>query len=135
MTRLKQKRLRRGEKYTQENDLDNHNGLVASLEPDILEYEGKWALGNITANKPSVGDRIPAELFKILRNDVIKELHAICQQIWETQQWPQDWKRSIFIPVPRRMMPKNVLSTIQLHSFHVLGRLCLKSFKIDFHSM
>ena len=131
---------KRWKEYTRElykkgfSDLDNHNGVVAFLEPDILEYEGKWALGNITTNKASVGDGIPDELFKILKNDANKELQSICQQIWETQQWPQDWKRSISIPVPRRMIPKNVLTTIQLHSFHVLGRLCLKFLKIGFGS-
>ena len=75
--------------------------MVASLEPTILEYEGKWALGNITTNKASVGDGIPAELFQILKDDAVKVLHSICQQIWKTQQWLEDWKRSVFILIPK----------------------------------
>ena len=81
------------------NDWDNHDGVVTHLEPDILEYEVKSALGNITANKASEGDGIPGELFQILKDDAIKVLHSICQQIWKSQQWPQDWKGSVFIPV------------------------------------
>ena len=76
---------------------DNHDGVITHLEPDILECEVKWALGNITTNKGSGGDGIPAELFQILKDDAVKVLHSICQQIWKTQQWPQDWKRSVFI--------------------------------------
>jgi len=76
--------------------------VVTHLEPDILECEVKWALGSITTNKASGGDEIPAELFKILKSDAVKVLHSICQQIWKTQQWPQDWKRSIFIPSPKK---------------------------------
>ena len=72
------------------------NGGITHLEPDILEYEGKWALGSITVNKPSGGDGIPVEVFQILKDDAVKVLHSICQQIWKTQQWPQDWKRSVF---------------------------------------
>ena len=75
------------------NDLDNHNDVVTHLEPDILECELKWALGSITMNEASGGDRIPAELFQILKDDAVKVLHSICQQIWKTQQWPQDWKK------------------------------------------
>ena len=84
------------------NDLDNHNGVVTHLEPDILEYEVKWALGSITTNKASGGDGIPAELFQILKDDSVKVLHSICQQIWKTQQWPWNWKRSVFIPIPKK---------------------------------
>ena len=76
--------------------------MITHLEPDILEYEVKWALGSITMNKASGGDRIPAELFQILKDDAVKVLHSICQQIWKTQQWPQEWKRSIFIPIPKK---------------------------------
>ena len=72
------------------------------LEPDIYEYEVKWALGSITTNKVSGGDEIPSELFQILKDDAVKVLHSICQQIWKTQQWPQAWKRSIFIPIPKK---------------------------------
>ena len=83
-------------------NLDNHDGVVTYLEPDILEHEVKWVLGSITTNKASGGDRIPAELFQILKDDAVKVLHSICQEIWKTQQWPQDWKRSIFIPIPKK---------------------------------
>ena len=81
---------------------DNHNGVIAHLGPDILECEVKWALGSITMNKASGGDGIPVELFQILKDDVIKGLHSICQQIWKTQQWPPDWKRSVFIPIRKK---------------------------------
>ena len=83
------------------NDPDNHDGVITHLEPDFLEYEFKWALGSITTNKTSGGDGIPAELFQILKDDAVKVLHSICQQIRKTQQWPQDWKRSVLIPVPK----------------------------------
>ena len=96
--------------------------MITHLEPDILEWEVKWALGNITTNKASGGDGIPAELFQILKDDAVKVLHLICQQIWKTQQWPQDWKRSVFIPVSKKAMPKNAQSTTQLHSSHMIGK-------------
>ena len=98
-------------------DPDKHDHIVTNLEPDILECEVKWALGSITINKASGSDGIPVELFQILKNDALKVLHSICQQIWKTQQWPQDWKRSVFIP-----MPKKAQTTTQLHSFHMLAR-------------
>ena len=88
------------------NNLCNQDSVVTHLEWDILECEGKWGLGSITTNKASGGDRIPAELFKILKDDAIKVLHPICQQIWKTQQWPQTWKRSVFIPVPEKSSAK-----------------------------
>ena len=81
---------------------DNHNGVITHLEPDILEYEVKWALGSITVNKASGSDGIPVELFQILKDDAVKVLPSICQQIWKTQQWPQNWKRSVFIPIPKK---------------------------------
>ena len=81
---------------------DNHDGMITYLEPDILECEVKWALGSITTNKASRGDGIPVELFHILKDDAVKVLHSICQQIWKTQQWPQDWKRSVFIPIQKK---------------------------------
>ena len=84
------------------HDQDNHNGVITHLEPDILEYEVKWTLESITTNKASGGDRIPVELFQILKNEAVKVLHSIRQQIWKTQQWPQDWKRSVFIPIPKK---------------------------------
>ena len=102
------------------NDLDNHYGVITHLGPNILECEIKWALGSITTNKASRGDGIPVELFQILKDDSVKVLHSICQQIWKTQQWPQDWKRSVFIPVPRRIMPKNIQTTTPLHASHML---------------
>ena len=115
----------RQQKYTEKlykkglNDQDNHNGVITQLEPDTLECEVKWALGSITTNKGSGGDRILAELFKILRDDVVKVLHSVCEQIWKIQQWPQDWKSSVFIPSQRRAVPKNVQTTAQVHSFHM----------------
>ena len=83
------------------HDPDNHDGVITHLEPDIVEYKVKWALGSITMNKANGGDGIPVELFQILKDDAVKVLHSICQQIWKTQQWPQDWKRSDFIPIPK----------------------------------
>ena len=83
-------------------DPDNHYGVITHLEPDILECEVKWALGSITMNKASGGDGIPLALFQILKDDAVKVWHSICQQIWKTQQWPQDWKRSVFIPIPKK---------------------------------
>ena len=88
------------QKYLQ--DLDNHDSVITHLEPDILELEVKWALGCITMNKASGGDGILVELSQILKDDAVKVLHSICQQIWKTQQWPQDWKRSVFIPIPKK---------------------------------
>ena len=86
------------------HDPDNHDGVITHthLEPDMLECEVKWALGSITLNKISRGDGIPVKLFQILKDDAVKVLHSICQQIWKTQQWPQDWKMSVFIPVPKK---------------------------------
>ena len=103
---------KRWQEYTEElykTDLhnpDNHSGVITHLEPDILECEVKLALGSITMNTTRGGDGIPAELFQILKDDAVKVLHSICQQIWKTQQWPQDWKRSIFIPIPKKCNAK-----------------------------
>ena len=88
------------------HDPDSYDGVITHLELDILEFEVKWALGSITANKASGGDGIPVELFQILKDDAVKVLHSICQQIWKTQQWPQDWKRSVFISTPKKGNPK-----------------------------
>ena len=96
--------------------------VIAHLEPDILECEVKWALESITTNKASGGDGIPVELFQILKDDAVKVLHSICQQIWKTQQWPQDWKRSVFIPIQRKAVPRTVQTTAQLHSSHLLAK-------------
>ena len=99
---------KRWQEYTEKlykkdlHDPDNHDGVIPHLEPNILECEVKWALGSITTNKASGGDGIPVELFKILKDDAVKVLHSICQRIWKTQQWPQDWKRSVFIPIPKK---------------------------------
>ena len=93
------------------HDQDNHDGVITHLEPDILECEVKWALGSITMNKASAGGGIQLELCQILKDDAVKVLHSICQQIWKTQQWPEDWKRSVFIPIPKKAMPKNAQST------------------------
>ena len=96
------------QEYTEElykkdlQDPDNHDGRITHLEPDILECEDKWALESITMNKASGGDGIPVELFQILRDDPMKVLHSICQHIWKTQQWPQNWKRSVFVPIPKK---------------------------------
>ena len=84
------------------NNPDNHDGVITHLEPDILECEIKWGLGSINMNKASGGDGIPAELFQILKDDYVQVLHSICQQIWKIQQWPQEWKRSVFIPIPKK---------------------------------
>ena len=99
---------KRWQKHTEElykKDLhnpDNHDGVITHLEPDILECEVKWASESITTNKASGGDGIPVELFQILKKDVVKVLHSVCQQIWKTQQGPQDWERSVFIPIPKK---------------------------------
>ena len=101
-------------------DPDNHDGVITHLEPDILECEIKWALGSITTNKASGGYEIPVELFQILKDNAVKVRHSICQQIWKTQKWPHDWKRSIFIPTPKKGNAKNAQTTTQLHSSHTL---------------
>ena len=93
------------------DDPDTHDGVITHLEPDILECEVKWALESITTSKASGGDGIPAELFQILKDDGVKVLHSICQQIWKTQQWPQDWKRSVFIPIPKKANAKDSLKS------------------------
>ena len=121
--------IKRWQEYTEElykrdlHDPDNHDDMITHLEPDILECEVKWALGSTTTNKASGGDGIPVELFKILKDDAVKVLHSICQQIWKTQQWSQDWKRSVFIQSQRKARPKNAQTTTQLHSFHTLVML------------
>ena len=117
---------KRWQEYTEElckkelQDQDSHDGMITHLEPDSLECEVKWALGNITTNKASGGNGIPVELVQILKDDAVKVLHSIYQQIWKTQQWPQGWKRSVFIPTQRKAMPKNAQTTTQLYSSHTL---------------
>ena len=115
------------------HDPDNHNGVIIHLEPDILECEVKWAFESITTNKASGGDGLPTELFQILKDDAIKVLHSICQQVWKTQQWPQDWKRSVFITISKAMS-NNVRTTTQLHSSHTLAKSCSKSSEVGFNS-
>ena len=104
---------------------DNHDGVITHLEPNILECEVKWALGSIIMNKASGGDGIPVELFQIWKDDAVKVLHSICQQIWKTQQWPQDWKRSVFIPIPKNDNAKECSNycTIALISYASKGML------------
>ena len=100
--------IKRWQEYTDDlykkdlNDSDNHDGVITHLEPDIPECEVKWALGSITMDKASGGNGIPAQLFQILKDDAVKVLHSLCQQIWKTQQWPQDWKRSVFMPILKK---------------------------------
>ena len=94
--------------------------MIAHLEPDILECEVKWALGSIAMIKASGGDAIPVELFEILKDNSVKVLHSKCQKIWETQQWPQEWKRAVFIPIPKKGNAKNVQTATRLHSSHTL---------------
>ena len=117
---------KRWQEYTEElykNDLhdpDNYDGVIIHLESDTLEYEVKWALGSITMNKASGGDGIPVELLQILEDDAVKVLHSICQQIWKTQQWPQDWKRSVFTLIPKKSNAKEYSNYRTLHSSHML---------------
>ena len=117
---------KRWQEYTEEpykkdlHDPDNHDGMITHLELDILECEVKWALGSITTSKASGGDGIPVELFQILKDDAVKVLHSICQHIWKTQQWPQDWKGQFSFQSQRKVMPKNAQTTAQLHLSHTL---------------
>ena len=132
---------KRWQEYTEElykkdlHDQGNHDGVIIHLEPDILECEVQGALESKTMNKASGGDRISGELFQILKDDAVKVLHSICKQIWKTQQWPQDWKRSVFIPIPKKAMPKNVQTTTHLHSSHTLVKKCSKFSKPGFSNM
>ena len=113
-------------------DLNNHEGVITHLEPDILECEVKWALGSITTNKASGGDEIPVELFQILKDDPVKVLHSICLQIWKTQEWPQDWKRSVFIPIPKKGNAKecsnNHTIALNAHASKVMPKFSKQGF-------
>ena len=100
--------------------------MITHLEPDVLECEVKWALGSITTNKASGGDGIPAELFQILKDDAVKPLHSICQQIWKTQQWPQDWKRSVFIPIPKKGNAKDCSDYCTIALISLSSKVMLK---------
>ena len=124
---------KRWQEYTEElskkdlHDQDNHDGVITDLEPDILECEVKWALESIIKNKASGGDGIPDELFQILKHDAVKALHSICQQIWKTQQWPQDWKRSVFIQIPKKGNAKECSNyctiALMLHASKVMLKI------------
>ena len=132
---------KRWQEYTEKlyekdlHDPDNHDGVIADLEPDTLEYEVKWALGSITTNKASGSYGIPVELFQILKDDTVKVLHSICQQIWKTQQWPQDWEKSVFIPIPKKGNAKECSNYAQLHSSHMIAKQCSKFSKPGFSNM
>ena len=132
---------KRWQEYTEElykkifHDPDNHDGVITHQESDIPECEVKWALESITTKKASGGDGIPVELFQILKDDAVKELHSICQQIWKTQQWPQDWKMSVFIPIPKKCNAKEGSTTAQLHSSNTRVKQCSKFSKPGFSSM
>ena len=123
---------KRWQEYTEElykkdlHDPDNHHGVITHLEPDILDCEVKWALGSITRNKASGGDGIPVELFQILKDDAVKVLHSICQHIWKTQQWPQDWKRSVFIPIPKKSNAKECSNYCTIALISHAGKVMLK---------
>ena len=123
---------KRGQEYTEEmykkdlHDPDNHDGVITHLEPDILECEVKWALRSITTNKVSGGDGIPVGLFEVPKEDAVKVLHSICQQIWKTQQWPQDWKRSVFIPIPKKGNAKECSNYRAIALFSHASKVMLK---------
>ena len=132
---------KRWQEYTEElykkehHDTDNHDGVITHLEPDNLACKVKWALGSTITNKASGGDGIPVELFQILEDDAVKGLHSICQQIWNTQQWPQARKGQFSFQSQRKAMPKNAQTTTQLHSSHMLAKYCSKFSKPGFNSM
>ena len=108
---------------------DNHDGVITHLEPDILECEIKWALGGITMNKDSEGDQIPVDLYQNLKDDAVKVLHSICQQIWKTQQWPQDWRRSVFIPIPKKGNAKECSNYCTIAFISDTSKVMLKIFQ------
>ena len=112
------------------HDPDNHDGVITHLEPDILECEVKWALGSITMNKATGGDGTPAELFQIRKDDAVKVLHSICQQIWKTQQWPQDWKKSVFIPIPKKGNAKECSNYHTIALISHASKVMLKHFQM-----
>ena len=114
------------------HDPDNHDDVITHLESDIFECEVKWPLGSITTNKIRGGDGIPAELFQILKDDAVKVSHTLCQQIQKTQQWPKDWKRSVFIPIPKKSNAKECSNYRTIA--HMPSRLCSKSCKLGFSS-
>ena len=119
--------IKRWQEYTEElykkdlHDPDNHDDVITHLEPEILECEVKWALGSITTNKAHGGDGIPAELFQILKDEAVKVLHSVWQQIWKSEQWPQDGKRSFLISIPKKGNAKDCSCKTQLYSSHILA--------------
>ena len=123
---------KRWQEYTEElykkdlHDPDNHDGVITHLEPDILECEVRWALESITTNKTGGGDGIPVELFQILKHGAVKVLYSICQQIWETQQWPQDWKKSVFIPISKKGNPKECSNYLTIALISHASKVMLK---------
>ena len=127
--------IKRWQEYTEElykkdlHDPDNHDGVITHLEPDILGCEVKWALGSITTNKASGSDRIPVELFQILKDDAMKVLHSVCHQIWETHQCPQDSKRSVFIPIPKKGNAKEC-SNYHTHASKVMLKILQASLQL-----
>ena len=136
--------IKRWQEYIEElykkdlNDSDNHNGVITALEPDILECEVKWALGSITMNKAIGGDGISVDLFQMLKDDAVKVLHSICQQIWKTQQWPQDWKSLVCIPIPKKGNAKECSNYRTITIFSHASKVMFKIFqfsKLGFNSM
>ena len=127
---------KRWQEYTEElykkdlHDPDNHDGVITHLEPDILECEVKWALGSFTMNKASGGDGIPADVFQILKDGAVKVLHATCQQIWKTQQWPQDWKMSVFIPIPKKGNAKESSNYLTIALISYASKVMLKILQV-----
>ena len=111
------------------HDQDNHDGVITNLEPDILECEVKWALESITTNKASGGDGIPVELFQILKGEAVKVLQSICRHIWKTQQWPQDWRRSVFIPIPKKGNAKECSNYCTIALISQASKVMLKILK------
>ena len=130
---------KRWQEYTEElykkylHNPDNHKSVITHLEPDILECEVTWALGSITKNKASGGDGIPVELFQILKDDAVKVPHSICQQIWKTQQWPQDWKRSVFIPIPKKGNAKKCSNYRIIALISHVSKVMLKILQVRLH--
>ena len=126
------------QEYTEElyrkdlHDPDNHNGVITHLEPDILQCKVKWALGRSTTNKANGGNGIPVELFQILKDDAVKVLHSICQQNWKTQQWPQDWKRSVFIPILKKGNPKECSNYYRIALISYASKVMLKILQARF---
>ena len=127
---------KRWQEYTEElyikdlHDPDNHDGVITYLEPDILECEVKWVLGSFTMNKASGGDGIPVELFQILKDGAVKVLHSICQQIWKTQQWPQNCKRSVFISIPKKDNAKEYSNYHIIALFSYVSKVMLKILQV-----